>query len=258
MDKLTQSRLDFVQACIKITSFNEFIHDLSIKLTDAQVAVFTSQTGTTDLDLTKPADETSDEERRVVGAASAAAGSLATEQLQVQKPCLYQMTFSRVVDNFLSYISGLLFEIFVQKPETLRTKEKIDVTIALDFTEKEQLIHYLAEQKVNELAYKGITELSEYLDSTLGFPLVENKAELSEINRIVQIRNLIIHNRGIVNKRAADKCPSIGTGVGDEITLDVKAVLEAYDLFYEKAKADRKSTRLNSSHIPLSRMPSSA
>ena len=30
------------------------------------------------------------------------------------------------------------------------------------------------------------------------------------------------------------------------------------DLDTERAKSDRKSTRLNSSHIPLSRMPSSA
>ena len=38
-----------------------------------------------------------------------------------------------------------------------------------------------------------------------------------------------------------------------EVTIGIDA-----ELFYRLAKGDRKSTRLNSSHIPLSRMPSSA
>ena len=47
--------------------------------------------------------------------------------------------------------------------------------------------------------------------------------------------------------------------------LDIKFIRENPDLVKEAARkkrvdfdADRKSTRLNSSHIPLSRMPSSA
>ena len=40
----------------------------------------------------------------------------------------------------------------------------------------------------------------------------------------------------------------------DYFSLGVKTVLRGMDVFY----TDRKSTRLNSSHIPLSRMPSSA
>lgn len=155
---------------------------------------------------------------------------LATERLQVQKPYLFQMTFSRSVDNFLSYISDLLFEIFVHRPEMLRSKEKIDVSQALDFSDKDQLVHYLAERKVNELAYKGIIELSEYVNNTLGFPLVESKVELEEISKVVQIRNLIIHNRGIVSRRAIDKCPLLGFSVGDEIQLDDKEVIKVYDL----------------------------
>ena len=42
---------------------------------------------------------------------------------------------------------------------------------------------------------------------------------------------------------------------GSEISKDI--FLKTPDEFIKKA-ADRKSTRLNSSHIPLSRMPSSA
>ena len=42
------------------------------------------------------------------------------------------------------------------------------------------------------------------------------------------------------------------------VLADVKAIKGIFDWFLGLFKRDRKSTRLNSSHIPLSRMPSSA
>ncbi len=41
-------------------------------------------------------------------------------------------------------------------------------------------------------------------------------------------------------------------------SINLKGVLNKKNPYLFKAKKDRKSTRLNSSHIPLSRMPSSA
>ena len=43
----------------------------------------------------------------------------------------------------------------------------------------------------------------------------------------------------------------------EHVGIAVKDLRKAID-YYEKILGDRKSTRLNSSHIPLSRMPSSA
>ena len=40
--------------------------------------------------------------------------------------------------------------------------------------------------------------------------------------------------------------------------FDINKVKLPYERVLDKGKEDRKSTRLNSSHIPLSRMPSSA
>ena len=46
----------------------------------------------------------------------------------------------------------------------------------------------------------------------------------------------------------------------DGVTLapELRALAEVYALMVYHHEEDRKSTRLNSSHIPLSRMPSSA
>ena len=59
------------------------------------------------------------------------------------------------------------------------------------------------------------------------------------------------HSVGVVSPQRAQ--------FAEPIQLASGATLAAYDLVYETyGRLDRKSTRLNSSHLKLSRMPSSA
>ena len=62
--------------------------------------------------------------------------------------------------------------------------------------------------------------------------------------------------------RALELCPDAATLVGDDARKDMLALcLSRLGVVYERPltlRADRKSTRLNSSHPTTSRMPSSA
>ena len=56
-----------------------------------------------------------------------------------------------------------------------------------------------------------------------------------------------------------DSLYSFGVGLAAAMSTRTQLKIEVLDTFKNKPPlADRKSTRLNSSHIPLSRMPSSA
>ena len=62
-------------------------------------------------------------------------------------------------------------------------------------------------------------------------------------------------------RRSFNKNQTMATIIALSITGLFSAAPIIYDFFFPKEvehKTDRKSTRLNSSHIPLSRMPSSA
>ena len=52
--------------------------------------------------------------------------------------------------------------------------------------------------------------------------------------------------------------PTDTTNLSQLISFDSLGTPTANSVYLEKISRDRKSTRLNSSHIPLSRMPSSA
>jgi len=155
---------------------------------------------------------------------------------------LNQMIVCRCIDNFLTYLSDLLFEVYTSKPETLRSSEKIEISTVLSFESNEQLVHYIAEHRVNELSYKGVEDISDYLLNTIGFKLFDTDDELNKVSRAVQIRNLIIHNRSVVNKRALSKCPTLGFEIGEAIILSSEDVKTTYELFESIVnKIDRRA-----------------
>ena len=72
------------------------------------------------------------------------------------------------------------------------------------------------------------------------------------------LSNLTIRNQ--IEKDFVNEAKESVKESNDETTLEGKLsrLYEAHWLYYKALLSDRKSTRLNSSHIPLSRMPSSA
>ena len=78
--------------------------------------------------------------------------------------------------------------------------------------------------------------------------LTGERCRLTNVPEIVDVRVMAetLRDIGVVVAHPAPNCYEIASGDVDWLFVPLEAA------------ADRKSTRLNSSHIPLSRMPSSA
>lgn len=111
------------------------------------------------------------------------------------------LLFGRGVDNFLTYVSEILYEVFLRRPEILKTSQR-ETTVAevLEHATRADFIAFVAEDLVRELAYKGLANLNKFVGKKLKVPLVEKDTDLETLVRIVEDRNLIAHNRGVVNK----------------------------------------------------------
>jgi hypothetical protein len=123
----------------------------------------------------------------------------ATKQLMRHRKFIIHTMLIRNVDNFLNYITAVLLEIFKAKPESLRSSEKIEIDVILSSPDLESAHRAIAERKVNELSYKSLKDLSDYFESRFNTPIAPAN-ELILLLEIVEIRNVIIHNRGIINK----------------------------------------------------------
>jgi hypothetical protein len=113
---------------------------------------------------------------------------------------LARILFSSFVDNFETYLSDLLYEIFLAKPATLKSSSTVTVKEVLDCSDLQEFVNYLAKQKIGKLqkgSVKGfISDNTQIKNLNVIDALKEDKIE-----KILQIRHLYSHRNGIVDEK---------------------------------------------------------
>lgn len=137
---------------------------------------------------------------------------------------VFEMTLSRSVDNYLSYVSELLGLIFRTRPETLRSGEQVRLDFVLEHSSMDGLIDALVERRVERLSYQGMDALAKDVDEVLGFSLFPSSTELRAAVTAVETRNLIVHNRAVANRRFLARVPDVGVKLGERVRLEPEEV----------------------------------
>jgi len=135
-----------------------------------------------------------------------------------------EMMLSRGVENFLTYLSELLSMIFRTRPETMRSSDTVRLDAVLKHSSMDEFISYLAEKRVNQLSYQGMKELASYLSKRLSFTILPEAKDLDNAIRIIECRNLIVHNRGVVNAIFCERVAGVTTPVGEPLDLEYREV----------------------------------
>jgi hypothetical protein len=169
--------------------------------------------------------------------------------LTTHKNLLSELLLCRAVDNFLTYLSEILALIYRTRPETLRSNETVRLDKILQYKSMDELIAALAEKRVNELSYSGLKELSENLSNRLGFPLFEEGDTLANATRIVETRNIIVHNRAVINDRFLSRVPNYPAAIGETVVLD-RNVLWGDIQFLKRSVKDIDSRAVAKFNLP--------
>ena len=106
----------------------------------------------------------------------------------------------RSVDNFLSYMSEIMQASIRRKPELLKSNEQVRIDDVLRFSNQRDLIDFLLNRKLNELAYGGIRAIEEFLESRTNIPIASNEEARGKLSVAIELRNVYTHNRGILNE----------------------------------------------------------
>lgn len=113
---------------------------------------------------------------------------------------LSRILFSSFVDSFETYLSDLLYEIFLANPSTLKSKQEVTIEEVLNCSDLQEFVKYWAKQRLAKLqkgSVKGFIEENKQI-SQLG---VLDKDKQKEIEKILQIRHLYTHRNGIVDEK---------------------------------------------------------
>jgi len=147
----------------------------------------------------------------------------ALQGLADQKQIFCEIFFVRHVENYLNYLSSLLFEIFTQKPETLKSSDSITIEKALSHDSMSELAAEIAEDRVASLSYKSFQELNLFFEKRFKVGLIQ-KHEMSKMVEFVETRNISVHNRCKVNKRYASKSGNSSIKMGQLRTMTLTDV----------------------------------
>jgi hypothetical protein len=140
-----------------------------------------------------------------------------------------EMMLSRAAENFLAYLTELLVMVFTCRPEMLRSSETVRLEAILKHPTMEELIHELAERRVLQLSYQGMRDVSKYLSDHIGFDLTKAPDDLDRAVRIIEARNLIVHNRGIVNEIFLRKTADLSAKIGEPLELSNDQIFDDLD-----------------------------
>lgn len=166
-----------------------------------------------------------------------------------------EILYVRHVENYVNYIAGIIHQIFIAKPMTLRSSENITLTEALSQETINDLVLFVAEKKVNQLSYLSLTELNNYFIDRFGLALADS-SDLQNLFIAVEVRNLSVHNRSIINSRYINRMKISEDNIGKKRIIKYNELLELSFLLFKcvksiddkiKSKFDIKGKRFNKS-----------
>jgi hypothetical protein len=145
--------------------------------------------------------------------------SLKDEQLRPHVDKIVELWYCRMIDKYLIYLSEVLTALFTLKPQMLKSNEKVDLEFVLSFSTMEDLLASLIERKVTSLAFEGMRSLARYFENRLKLPLFSDEEELKTAIIAIEIRNLFVHNDGVVNRMFKDRAPSFECTIGQKLRI---------------------------------------
>lgn len=157
---------------------------------------------------------------------------------------LMRILFSSCADTFETFMSDLLYEIYLAKPESLKSDAPVKVKDVLDCADMQEFISRYAKDKLKRLQRGSVKEFiaDNRTIKSLG---VFDATRIIEIEKILQIRHLYTHQNGLIDEKFRKHFPA--TNLNDEyrMTLDefltrVEYLVQAIEAVDDAARKDFK------------------
>jgi hypothetical protein len=131
----------------------------------------------------------------------------------------------RNVDALQRYLERMLFEVFTQRPETLRSSEQMRVSDVLACGDMSEVVRRLAEKRVSALAYQGFDDLLSFMTEQLGMPIDKDSADSVAVREGIEVRNIVVHNVCRINRHFLRKTRRSDLVEGERFPLDQTYVI---------------------------------
>lgn len=149
---------------------------------------------------------------------------------------LLEMGYIYLIALFDAYLTDVFTAVLIFKPEILKSKKQLTYEKIIELSEQGGLISFLAHREMNELSYKSIGEQNDFYKSRFGIDLENSGIPLKVLTELRATRNILVHNRGVVNHIFLELIPDTDYSLGDKIILSIEDWLKTFDHLRQVAK----------------------
>lgn len=133
----------------------------------------------------------------------------------------------RDIEIFEFYLTRMLLRVFLEKPGTLKNSEKIEIGEVLESKNLEEVVQKIAVKRVNELSYSGLEGIIDFLNTKLGLGYDKKSTSFMKAKELIEIRNIITHNQGLVNSLFVKRTGRKDIKIGDRFPLNIPYAIDA-------------------------------
>ena len=143
----------------------------------------------------------------------------AVAQMDMHRTVLDEMVYCREVNSFLTYLADLMTLIYGKYPKKLPSNKQTSYRFAIERHLAGDLISALAEETVRELTHQNLGDLEEHFRKKLDLVLFTKENDRAQAALSIDLRNIITHNRGIVNRFFVQRNPRFADALGKRVVL---------------------------------------
>lgn len=143
----------------------------------------------------------------------------AVAEMDIHSAVLNEMAFCRAVNSFLTYLADLMSLIYDKYPKKLPLNKQTTYGFCIEHHLAGDLVSAFAEQTVMALTHQNLDALTKYFSKHLNIPLFSKETQTANASLCVDIRNIITHNRGIINRFFIHRNPRFADDLGKRIMI---------------------------------------
>jgi hypothetical protein len=143
----------------------------------------------------------------------------AVAQMDIHSVLLGEMVFCRHVNSFLTYLADLMTLIYEKFPNKIPSDKQTTYGFCIEHHMAGDLISALAEQTVMGKIHQRPDALAKYFKKNLDIVLFTKDAHSVNAGLCIDIRNIMTHNRGIVNRFFIQRNPQFAEDLGKRVVL---------------------------------------
>ena len=140
--------------------------------------------------------------------------------IQTYPDLLPRLGWIYAVALFDGFISDAFMAVLVCRPETMRSsKRQLSYESILSLQNRSELVSFMASREINEMSYKSIEDQAHYYRDRFGIDVGQSGVPIARLAEIRALRNLLVHNDGIVNRIYLEGLASPRYELGERVKL---------------------------------------